>query len=267
MNNIQIEGVDSSLSRAVLEDIYSLKKHLDDILTSSDKTLIENLTQEAELLLGQAKDDSKTYHERYVVFSRLTESFFDAWRHYKDTPQAIELIKDIDHLSNYSIAYSYLLFSLSLINEGRIGEYRADLERMVSGFLRLSEVVDVFADFFSISELKQIYDGAKDAISVSARDVIEYFENGSELSKLVTQLRAYSSLIVLKVEEHIKNVESTLEEDTQLKSKLEIDSSSRPWWEQIAGTFDDDSVYDEAMQLGCEYRSSLRPGSTLPSDV
>ncbi|MBW4541176.1 MAG: hypothetical protein KME43_18870 [Myxacorys chilensis ATA2-1-KO14] len=73
--------------------------------------------------------------------------------------------------------------------------------------------------------------------------------------------------MVLKVEEHIKNVESTLEEDTQLKSKLEIDSSSRPWWEQIAGTFDDDSVYDEAMQLGCEYRSSLRPGSTLPSDV
>jgi hypothetical protein len=132
----------------------------------------------------------------------------------------------------------------------------------------LSEIVDVFAGFFSISELKQIYDGARNAISVSARDVTEYFDYGLELSKLVTQLRAYSSLIVLKVEEHIKNAESTLKaEATQLKNKVEIDLSSRPWWEQIAGTFADNSVYDEAMRLGREYRGSLRPGSTEASDV
>ncbi|MBW4608217.1 MAG: hypothetical protein KME22_13600 [Hassallia sp. WJT32-NPBG1] len=70
------------------------------------------------------------------------------------------------------------------------------------------------------------------------------------------------------MEEHIKNIESTLEaEATQLESETEIDSSSRPWWEQIAGTFADNSVYDEAMRLGREYRNSLRSGSTELSDV
>jgi hypothetical protein len=268
MNNIQIKGVDSTLSQVVLEDIHYLKQHLDDILTSSEQTLIENLIEETEFFLSQAKDDSKTYQERYIVFNQLTESWFDLHKHYKDTPEAIELIRALDHLTNYSIAYSYLFLSLSRINEGKIGEYRADLERIVSGFLLLSEIVDVFADFFSISELEQIYDGAKNAISVSARDVIEYFENGSESSNLLTQLRAYSSLIVLKIDEHIKNAESTLKaEATHLKSKLEIDSSSRPWWEQIAGTFAGNSVYDEAMRLGREYRDSLHPDPTEPSDV
>jgi hypothetical protein len=268
MNNIQIKGIDITLSQVVSEDIHYLKQHLDYIFTISDQTLIQNWIEETEFFLIQAKDNSKTYEERYLAFTQLSESWFDVHKQYKDTPEAIEVIRAIDHLTNYSIAYSYLFLSLSLINEGGIGEYRADLERIVSGFLLLSEIVDVFAEFFSISELKQIYDGAKNVISVSARDVTEYFEDGLESSNLVTNLRAYSSLIVLKVEEHIKSVESTLEpEPTHLKSKLEIDLSSSPWWEQIAGTFAGKSVYDEAMRLGREYRGSLRPGSTEPSDV
>ncbi|MBE9053493.1 hypothetical protein IQ243_24405 [Nostocales cyanobacterium LEGE 11386] len=70
------------------------------------------------------------------------------------------------------------------------------------------------------------------------------------------------------MEEHIKNIGSTLEtEATQLEDKIAINSSSRPWWEQISGTFADNSVYDEAMRLGREYRNSLRSGSTELSDV
>jgi hypothetical protein len=141
-------------------------------------------------------------------------------------------------------------------------------QAQVSGFLLLSEIVDVFTSFFSDSELKQIYDGAKNAISVSSRNISEYFEDGLELSNLVTQLRAFSSLILFKIEEHIKNTEATLEaEPTRLENKIEIDSSSRPWWEQIAGTFADNSVYDEAIRLGREYRDSLRPSSTEPSEL
>lgn len=101
------------------------------------------------------------------------------------------------------MAYSYLCLSLSLINEGTVGEYKTDLTRIVSGFCFLSEIVDVFINLFSVSELKQIQASARNAISVSARNVKEYFEKGLELSNLVTQLRAYSSLIILKVEEHI----------------------------------------------------------------
>jgi hypothetical protein len=32
-----------------------------------------------------------------------------------------------------------------------------------------------------------------------------------------------------------------------------------PWWEEILGSFANDPAYDEAMQLGRQYRESLRP--------
>ena len=32
-----------------------------------------------------------------------------------------------------------------------------------------------------------------------------------------------------------------------------------PWWKQIAGTFEDDPLFEEAMRLGREYRESTRP--------
>lgn len=261
MNNIQIERVDVTLNPIVLDDIQYLKQHLDDVLTNSNQTIIKNLIEQTKLLLGQAKDSLKTYQERYVIFHQLNKSLLDVWNQYKNTPEAIDLISSIDHLTNYFMAYSYLFLSLSRINEGRISDYRADLERIVSGFLLLSEIVDIFTGFFSVSELKQIYDSARNAISVSTRDVTEYFENGFELSNLVTQLRAYSSLIVLKVEKHIKNTELTLEAEATLENKVD-NSSSRPWWEQITGTFANDSVYDEAMRLGREYRKSTIPSST-----
>ena len=48
---------------------------------------------------------------------------------------------------------------------------------------------------------------------------------------------------------------ATLEQEmARLKSKAD-----RRWWEKIAGTFDDDPTYEEAMALGREYRQAQRP--------
>ncbi|HEY3324534.1 MAG TPA: hypothetical protein VGP72_29045 [Planctomycetota bacterium] len=33
----------------------------------------------------------------------------------------------------------------------------------------------------------------------------------------------------------------------------------RPWWRAVAGIFEDDPAFEEAMRLGREYRESLRP--------
>ena len=53
---------------------------------------------------------------------------------------------------------------------------------------------------------------------------------------------------------------AALEADvTKLKSQIEAMHTSQPWWEQIAGTFQHDPMYEEAMQLGQRYRQSLRP--------
>lgn len=51
---------------------------------------------------------------------------------------------------------------------------------------------------------------------------------------------------------------TTLEEEmARLKVKL-----NTPWWEKIAGTFDNDPTYDEAMALGRAYREAQRPKTT-----
>jgi hypothetical protein len=52
-----------------------------------------------------------------------------------------------------------------------------------------------------------------------------------------------------KLEERVAHLES---EVARLKNKVEKDLSFKPWWEQIAGTFADNSAYDEVMRLGRE---------------
>jgi hypothetical protein len=66
-----------------------------------------------------------------------------------------------------------------------------------------------------------------------------------------------------QLEERLAHLEA---EVARLKNKVENESSSRTWWEKIAGTFSDNPAYDEAMQLGREYRNSLHLSSTEPSE-
>jgi hypothetical protein len=73
------------------------------------------------------------------------------------------------------------------------------------------------------------------------------------------------STVSEQLEERVAILEA---EVARLKSKLEVVSSPTiPWWEKIAGTFTDNSAYDEAMQLGREYRESLRSNSVEPHDI
>lgn len=65
-----------------------------------------------------------------------------------------------------------------------------------------------------------------------------------------------------QLEERVAHLET---EVARLKHKIENDIP-KPWWEQIAGTFADNSAYDEAMRLGREYRDSLRPSFTETFD-
>jgi hypothetical protein len=66
-----------------------------------------------------------------------------------------------------------------------------------------------------------------------------------------------------QLEERVAYLEAEVE---RLKNKVESDVSSKPWWEQIIGAFADNPAYDQAMQLGHEYRDSLRPGSVELDD-
>lgn len=68
-----------------------------------------------------------------------------------------------------------------------------------------------------------------------------------------------------QIEERVAILEAEM---ASLKSKLEVVSSPKtPWWQKIVGTFADNSAYDEAMQLGREYRESLHSNSPQSHDV
>ena len=58
-----------------------------------------------------------------------------------------------------------------------------------------------------------------------------------------------------ELEKRMANLEGEL---ASLKARIGDLDSDVPWWEQIAGTFSDDAAYAQAMELGREYRQSLR---------
>ncbi len=56
-----------------------------------------------------------------------------------------------------------------------------------------------------------------------------------------------------------KRVAALEEQLAALRRKIEGAPAAKPWWERIAGTFEHDPIYEEAMKLGRKYRESLRP--------
>lgn len=69
-------------------------------------------------------------------------------------------------------------------------------------------------------------------------------------------------MTLIQLEQRLASLEA---EVAELKSKFELRDSSKPWWEQIAGTFHSDPVYDQAMRLGRHFRQSLRHKSATRS--
>ena len=48
-------------------------------------------------------------------------------------------------------------------------------------------------------------------------------------------------------------------EVASLKARIAEKDDKIPWWKKIAGTFEGDPYYAEAMRLGRKYRESLQP--------
>ena len=60
-----------------------------------------------------------------------------------------------------------------------------------------------------------------------------------------------------------KRVAALEAEVAKLKAtiKTPTEANDLPWWERIAGSFEGDPLYEEAMRLGREWRESFRPKS------
>lgn len=49
-----------------------------------------------------------------------------------------------------------------------------------------------------------------------------------------------------------------LEREVSLLKSHATEPVDQPWWERIAGRFENDQAFDEIVRLGREYRDSLR---------
>lgn len=59
------------------------------------------------------------------------------------------------------------------------------------------------------------------------------------------------------IEKRLSDLEA---EVARLSAKVDGEEKEElPWWRKIAGAFENDPHYAEAMRLGREYRESLRP--------
>ncbi|WP_430012877.1 hypothetical protein ACQY1Y_12740 [Microcystis ichthyoblabe FBCC-A1114] len=234
MNSLQTSVERENLGQFLLENLQDITDKLDQIVTDSDRIILDNLLQETKILVEQVKDNSKTYQARADIFYQINQLWFQVWEQYKNEVSAINLIEIINEFTDRVTAYAKLFISLAQINEGKTGEEKADLIRVVEGSLLLSETIDVFIDMFADSELEQIYQGAKNALSVSNRTITEYFQDTDK--SLVTQLRAYYSLIIFRIKERF-NPSNVSSENTSHSLTDDL-SDLDPWTRDLVGVVD-----------------------------
>ena len=281
MNSLPSSFERENLGQFLLENLQDITDKLDQIVTDSDRIILDNLLQETQILLEQVKDNSKTYQARADIFCQINQLWFQVWKQYKNEVSALELIQYIDQFTNQITAYNQLFIGLAQINEGKTGEEKADLIRVVEGLHLLSETIDVFIDMFADSELEQIYQGAKNALSVSNRTITEYFQDTDK--SLVTQLRAYSSLIIFRIQERFnpKNVSSETTSHSLADNFNDIDastqnltglvdletekSSSENWLDNLSGSISDQEDFEKALEYGRVFRQNVSSETTSHS--
>jgi len=106
----------------------------------------------------------------------------------------------------------------------------------------------------ALTVLARWFDGRQAVVIVQPAPLIRWHRLG------VHVLRNLESLMTsARLEQRVAALEAAV---AKLENTLEEREPSKPWWEQIAGTFENDPIYEHAMRLGQQYRQSLRP--TLP---
>jgi hypothetical protein len=282
MNSLPSSVERENLGQILLENLQEITDKLDKIVTDSDRIILDNLLQETKILLDRVKDNSKTYQARADIFGRINQLWFQVWKQYRDEDSALELIRYIDQFTNQITAYYQLFSGLAKINEGRTGEEKADLIRVVEGSLILSETIDVFIDMFADSELEQIKKFAQNALSFSNRTITEYFQD-TDKSSLVTQLRAYYSLIIFRIQERFnpKNVSSETTSHSLTDNFNDLDasrqnltglvdletekSSSENWLDNLSGSISDQEAFQKALEYGRVFRQNVSSETTSHS--
>lgn len=252
---------------AIENDLQQAQQSLGDRVQHSSTILLKNLVEETRSQITQTYIESITDRERATIFASINQAWFRLWEQFKHIPEAIDLLTFIDKRTSRYMAYTRLFQGAALINEAVFREYEPSLmQKKTSGFILLAEVVDVYKSCLSPSDLETVYQFAQMAMAASSRSLEDYWEMDLERSFMITQIKGACSLIIASVKQES---EILLFEELPLSSSKVTDGEQRtlPWWENIVGVFESDSTYDEAMQLGRQYRTSSHEASEEVSEV
>ncbi|MCU7242778.1 MAG: hypothetical protein NT917_06370 [Microcystis aeruginosa WS75] len=282
MNSLPSSVERENLGQILLENLQDITDKLAQIANDSDQIILDNLLQETQILVEQVKDNSKTYQARADIFCQIDELWFQVWEQYKNEVSAINLIEIINEFTDRVTAYAKLFIGLAQINEGKTGEEKADLIRLVEGSLILSEKIDVFIDMFADSELEQINKFAQNALSFSNRTISEYFQD-TDKSRLVTRLRAYYSLIIFRIKERFNPKNVSLETSSHsltynfndldasrqnLTGLVDLEtekSSSENWLDNLSGSISNEEAFEKALEYGRVFRQNVSSETTSHS--
>lgn len=205
--------------KAATDDFLAQVETLERIYRSSDKAYVRNLlrkdggfkqtfdTYEDELddllfetkqiILEVVSDSSISFYKRSEFLDQLFHKWTKLHSKVKDRVDKIGIVKSIDLVTDYVIAYCYLCKSLYFINEKKTGKYYEDLEYVNSGLELLSSVIEVFYELIGESIIIQIDTGVRSLISgFEDRSIREYFNEGFDNNGLVTRYKAFCTFIL-----------------------------------------------------------------------
>lgn len=245
-NHFNPQSSDSSVTDTI-------RRNLDKILANSDKALVIENIKKTVILLQEILQSSITYKRKSDIFEEISCLWSEVPERYLTDPKVIEVVRATVQIKEQAAIHRLIFMAFFLINENKTGDKTKDLKSIVEGLYWLSQTIDIFAGLIPESELRSIYEQVKKAFPKYEMTTEQYYKNfigDPDGLKLLTQLRAYCSLIIIRAEEYFAEMK-TETEDSDL-------ASSEPWRKKIERTVSDNSTYDEAMKLGREYRESFR---------
>ena len=93
MNSLPSSVERENLGQILLENLQDITDKLAQIVTDSDRIILDNLLQETKILLDRVMDNSKTYQARADIFCQIDELWFQVWKQYKNGSSLLGMVQ------------------------------------------------------------------------------------------------------------------------------------------------------------------------------
>jgi hypothetical protein len=269
----------STVSAELLESLESLKKTSDE----SRESHLSNLVSDLNAL--SVTDSHEAYESDY--HSQIMALVHDMEKISKSTELNIEKKSDLlfskadELIDKANLLDSGNNFSLPVGTASRVESLVSESNRNYELLNKLHRYIISILSNTSVKENHETIVNTFDVFKSAGELLTEKFNVFKNETELLGKLKHLADLYLLAIsgiqnpsdwvldfKSVCLNIISRVENGgNSVPISLEVEgetiytsnSAETPWWEEILGSFANDPAYDEAMQLGRQYRESLRP--------